>query len=68
MIELKNVSLEKEIFPKLAENDQMFVYRLEGFWKDIGLPNDFLLATQTMLNLLKNKKNIDDYEIVMDQG
>jgi len=45
MIELKNVSLEKEIFPKLAENNQMYVYRLEGFWKDIGVPNDFLLAT-----------------------
>jgi len=45
MIELKNVSLEKEIFPKLAENNQMYVYRLEGFWKDIGVANDFLLAT-----------------------
>ena len=41
-IELKNVSLEREIFPLIAQEQNMYVYRLSGFWKDIGLPKDFL--------------------------
>lgn len=48
-IELKNVSLEREIFPKLAEDGMMYVKHLKSFWKDIGLPHDFLAATRIIL-------------------
>ena len=64
-IELKNVSLEKEIFPRLADNGDLFVHRLKGFWKDIGLPHDFLTATQILLSHLhKSNIKIDDFNLI----
>ena len=48
-IELRDVSLEREIFPKLAEEGLMYVKHLQSFWKDIGLPHDFLSATRIIL-------------------
>lgn len=38
---------------------------MKGFWKDIGLPKDFLKASQILLNhLKKNKTQIDDFVII----
>ena len=62
-IELKNISLERVIFPDLAKRGLMYCKRLNGFWKDIGLPQDFLLATNLLLSHLKKNKidKFDDY-------
>lgn len=62
-IELKNISLERVIFPSLAERGLMYVKRLEGFWKDIGMPEDFLKATELLLGFLetKNDKGFDGF-------
>ena len=35
-IELKPHFLEKDIFPKLAENGQLYYCTLKGFWMDLG--------------------------------
>lgn len=41
-IEVKPTSIEKEIFPIMAEQQQLFAMELHGFWMDIGQPKDFL--------------------------
>lgn len=45
----KNMSLELETFPKLAKEKQMFGVPVEGYFTDIGVPEDYLR--------LKNKFN-----------
>jgi dTDP-glucose pyrophosphorylase len=41
-IPLKPTSIEKEIFPKMAEEGTLFAMVLPGFWMDIGQPPDYL--------------------------
>jgi len=54
-IELKPTSIEKEIFPKMAEQGQLYCMPLEGFWMDVGQPKDFLAGMCLYLNSLKTK-------------
>ncbi len=37
----KNVSLEREVFPKLAENKLLYGYKYNGYFIDIGLPETY---------------------------
>jgi len=41
-IEVRPTSIEKEIFPAMASDKQLFAYELKGYWMDIGQPKDFL--------------------------
>jgi len=41
-IELKPTSIEKEIFPLMADEGQLYCMTLPGYWMDIGQPKDFL--------------------------
>lgn len=68
-IELKNISLEREIFPQMAEAGGMYVMHLNNFWKDIGVPQDFIEATQILLkHLYKNGiTKIDDFTVIVNQ-
>jgi len=52
-IELKPTSIEKEIFPKMASEEQLFCITLPGFWMDVGQPKDFLAGTDLYLAHLK---------------
>jgi mannose-1-phosphate guanylyltransferase len=54
-IEAKPTSIEKEIFPKMAEQGQLYCMPLEGFWMDVGQPKDFLAGMCLYLNSLKTK-------------
>jgi len=54
-IEPKPTSIEKEIFPKMASEGQLYCMPLEGFWMDVGQPKDFLLGMGLYLNSVKNK-------------
>jgi mannose-1-phosphate guanylyltransferase len=44
-IEPKPTSIEKEIFPAMAAENQLFSFTLKGFWMDVGQPKDFLTGT-----------------------
>ncbi|KAJ2756536.1 mannose-1-phosphate guanyltransferase [Coemansia pectinata] len=44
-IELRPTSIEKEIFPKMASDQQLHTFDLEGYWMDVGQPKDFLTGT-----------------------
>ncbi|KAI8092960.1 mannose-1-phosphate guanyltransferase [Halteromyces radiatus] len=54
-IELKPTSIEKEVFPYIAQDGQLHTFELEGFWMDVGQPKDFLTGTCLYLSHLAKK-------------
>lgn len=54
-IELKPMSIEKEVFPFMAQDGDLFAMELQGFWMDVGQPKDFLTGMCLYLNSLKQK-------------
>jgi len=55
------VSIEREIFPKLAEEGKLCGYCVDGLWMDIGKPEEYLKANKIILDSvvksLKQKKS-----------
>ncbi|QDZ22535.1 GDP-D-mannose pyrophosphorylase [Chloropicon primus] len=51
-IELRPTSIEKEVFPKVAEEGKLFSMVLPGYWMDIGQPKDYLTGLKLHLNSL----------------
>jgi len=51
----KPTSIEREIFPAMAKEGELFALNLEGFWMDVGQPKDYLSGTYIYLNYLKTK-------------
>jgi len=47
----KRVSIEREVFPKLAEEGKLCGYTFEGLWIDIGKPEDYLRANKLWLDI-----------------
>ena len=41
-IELKPTSIERDIFPKIAQDKKLYSLVLQGYWMDIGQPKDYL--------------------------
>lgn len=50
--QLKPTSIEKEVFPFMAEQGQLFAMELQGFWMDVGQPKDFLIGIGLYLSHL----------------
>jgi mannose-1-phosphate guanylyltransferase len=48
-IPMKPTSIEREIFPKMAEDGQLYQMVLPGFWMDIGQPKDYLIGVKLYL-------------------
>lgn len=59
-IELKPMSIEKEVFPYMAKDKNLFAFELAGFWMDVGQPKDFLTGnnnnTQTIIKNNSEKR------------
>ena len=55
-IDAKPTSIEREVFPKMASDQELYAYPMKGFWADVGKPKDFLLAMELFLNDLYEKK------------
>jgi len=51
-IELRPTSIEKEIFPLMVREEELYCMELPGFWMDIGQPKDYLAGTGLYLNSL----------------
>lgn len=49
-IEAKPMSLEKDVFPLLAQEGRLYAIVNTGFWMDIGQPKDYLAGTRLFLN------------------
>jgi mannose-1-phosphate guanylyltransferase len=68
-IELKPHFLERDIFPKLAQQGQLRSLYLQGFWKDIGQPKDFLTCIKYYLNFLREQQSSNlDEELILAKG
>jgi len=52
-IQLRPTSIEKEVFPGMAQEGQLFAFELQGFWMDIGQPKDFLTGMGMYLKSLR---------------
>jgi len=52
------VSVEREIFPKLAEEGTLYGYVFEGFWMDMGKPEEYIEINKTLLDSLTNLQKI----------
>jgi len=52
------VSIEYEIFPKLAEKGKLFGYSFDGLWTDIGELGDYLRANRLWLDTEIEKRKI----------
>lgn len=46
----RTVSLEREVFTKLAEEGLLYGYAFDGLWMDIGKPEDYLQINRTLLD------------------
>lgn len=46
----RTVSLEREIFPKLAKEGRLYGYVFDGLWIDIGKPEDYLEVNKALLD------------------
>ncbi|CAF1214164.1 unnamed protein product [Adineta steineri] len=53
-VELRPTSIEKEIFPAMAEDEQLFAFELKGFWMDVGQPKDYLTGMSLYLNYMRH--------------
>ncbi|XP_039951513.1 mannose-1-phosphate guanyltransferase beta [Bactrocera tryoni] len=60
-IEVKPTSIEKEVFPVMADEGQLYAMELPGFWMDIGQPKDFLTGMCLYLTSLRQKQSCKLY-------
>jgi mannose-1-phosphate guanylyltransferase len=51
----KSVSMEREVFPKLVKEGELFGYVFKGMWMDIGKPEEYLQANKILLTTLAKK-------------
>lgn len=54
-IELRPTSIEKEVFPRMAHDKELYCMALEGFWMDVGQPKDYLTGMCLYLKSLRQK-------------
>lgn len=52
-IELKPMSVEREIFPAIAADNKLYAMVLRGYWMDLGQPQDFLKGQHLHLDGLR---------------
>jgi len=48
-------SIEKEVFPAMAAQGELFAMELQGFWMDIGQPKDYLAGLAKFLTAQQTK-------------
>jgi len=55
-IEVRKTSIETEVFPNMATQDELYAFTLKGFWMDVGQPPDYLDGMCLYLNHLATKE------------
>lgn len=50
------VSLEREVFPILAEKGLLYGHAIEGTWTDVGKPEDYVAINKELLRLIHPKQ------------
>jgi len=54
-IPLRPTSIEKETFPKMCEEGNLYCMELPGFWMDVGQPKDYLAGVCKFLTSVQQK-------------
>ena len=54
-IELRPMSIEKEVFPFMAGEGQLYAMPLQGYWMDIGQPRDYITGMCMHLASLRRR-------------
>jgi mannose-1-phosphate guanylyltransferase len=54
-IPLAPTSIEKEVFPFVADEKKLFCMRLKGYWMDIGQPKDYVTGVNLHLAYLRSQ-------------
>ncbi|XP_063231363.1 mannose-1-phosphate guanyltransferase beta [Bacillus rossius redtenbacheri] len=54
-IQLRPMSIEKEVFPDMARDGDLYAMELKGFWMDVGQPKDFLTGMSLYLASLRQR-------------
>jgi len=52
----QKLSIEREIFPKLAEEGKLYGYIFNGLWRDIGETDDYLEINKILLDSFSKKQ------------
>ena len=50
------VSMEREVFPRLAQENALFGHKVGGLWIDIGRPEEYLQTNKMMLETCADKQ------------
>ena len=50
------ISLEREIFPAMCKDEDLYSFDLKGFWMDIGQPKDYMIGTKLYLQHLQENE------------
>jgi mannose-1-phosphate guanylyltransferase len=71
----KTVSMEREVFPKLAQQGKLYGHVVHGLWIDIGKPEEYLQTNKIILDTLakaQKTRNTNKFEtkkpIALDKG
>jgi mannose-1-phosphate guanylyltransferase len=71
----KKSSMERDIFPKLAQQGKLYGHTINGLWIDIGKPEEYLQSNKRILDTLakaRKPKNSDNYKtntpVALDKG
>jgi mannose-1-phosphate guanylyltransferase len=62
----KAVSMEREVFPKLAEDGKLYGHPVQGLWMDIGKPEEYLQTNKILADALyknQKRKTADRFEL-----
>jgi mannose-1-phosphate guanylyltransferase len=62
----KTVSMEREIFPKIVEEEELYGHVFKGMWMDIGKPEEYLQTNRILLDSLATipkPKNADKFQL-----
>ena len=52
------VSMEREVFPKLAEQNVFYGHEVSGLWIDMGKPEEYLQTNRIVLDTFGSKQNM----------
>jgi mannose-1-phosphate guanylyltransferase len=71
----KAVSIEREVFPKLAEEGKLCGHLIKGLWIDIGKPQEYLEANKIVLDSIScrvKRQNPESFSlenpVALDEG
>ena len=54
-IEMRPTSIEKEVFPLVAQDSKLYAMELPGYWMDVGQPKDYLSGLSMHLSSIRRR-------------